>query len=690
MEKIQAEMGLSAAQVEHEGRGYVQSDDVVNAGFLQGETSHVAVQVVYDELAVLDDYDGVEVTPITRELSPKHPLALNLMRITVDGEPIDDPGRSLADIQRCTDVALEKADIQFRFDDLEADAAARVTSQPIAAPVAADSGTAPPVRFRMYTNYPYFIDALGGPDLRAGAVAQAEPLAVVPVGRGRHRGVAARGGVVPGTGARRSSTCCAATTRRGTSTRPHRSRSGWCTASRPRRTRAERRCSPATARRARRRGTSRSAAPAPSRVHGSGIPPRAHRSGWPGAPVPVDEHGNFVGEVILPSGVHTVEVAVLDEAGNGELFLRDLEFPRKRLVLRRHRRSDPGAEPAAAASRMRCSGRERALRQRLVGGRPARLLSERQVRRGLEADGERRHARGPVKDLFSNFLDKSPESLFRRIDPDYSLPDLRRRRHGRGDGADPGQVLRQARARTRTTRMWGNFKVGYLDNELAQVDRGLYGGNVHYQSLVDHPLRRAALALDGFAAEPGTVPSREEFRGTGGSLYYLRRQDLLTGSERVRIEIRDKDSGLVTGVVHLRPTLDYDIDYLQGRILLTEPLPAAVGDDLLVRNQGLSGDEAWLVVAVRVHARLRRASTRSPPAARATTGSTTTSALGLTASHDKADGDDSTLYAGDVTLRMSTDSWLKVQAGRSEGLVSTSSAPTTAASASPEPAARCP
>jgi len=25
--------------------------------------------------------------------------------------------------------------------------------------------------------------------------------------------------------------------------------------------------------------------------------------------------------------------------------------------------------------------------------------------------------------------------------------------------------------------MWGNFKVGYLDNELAHVDRGLYGAN---------------------------------------------------------------------------------------------------------------------------------------------------------------------------------------------------------------------
>ena len=32
--------------------------DVVNAGFIQGDTSHVAVQVVYDDLAILDDYEG--------------------------------------------------------------------------------------------------------------------------------------------------------------------------------------------------------------------------------------------------------------------------------------------------------------------------------------------------------------------------------------------------------------------------------------------------------------------------------------------------------------------------------------------------------------------------------------------------------------------------------------------------------
>ena len=73
----------------------------------------------------LDDYEGVDITRLTRELTPEEPYGLNLMRITVDGEPIDDPDRSSSDVQRCTDVALDKANIQFRFDNLESRRAAR-------------------------------------------------------------------------------------------------------------------------------------------------------------------------------------------------------------------------------------------------------------------------------------------------------------------------------------------------------------------------------------------------------------------------------------------------------------------------------------------------------------------------------------------------------------------------------------
>jgi hypothetical protein len=219
--------------------------------------------------------------------------------------------------------------------------------------------------------------------------------------------------------------------------------------------------------------------------------------------------------------------------------------------------------------------------------------------------------------------------------------------------------------------LWGNFHAGYLANELAQVDRGLYGANVRYQSLATTTAGEKRLVLDAFAAEPGTVPSREEFRLTGGSLYWLNRQDLLAGSERVRIEVRDKDSGLVSSVVHLQPTIDYDIDYLQGRVLLSEPVASTVEDSLLVRSQGLPGNEAWLVVQYEY-----------------TPGFTDLDALafggqgewwlndhllfGLTANHNQDGGEDSSLYAGHVTLRKSAESWIKLQAGRSDGLVSSS------------------
>jgi flagellar motor protein MotB len=184
METVATDMGLAVEQVEFEGRGFVHSDDVVNAGFIQGETSHVAVQVVFDELAILDDYEGVDVTRMTRELEPQNPLGLNLMRITVDGEPIDDPQRSSSDIQRCTDVAFAGADIRFGYDNMRSSPRLSVMAQPSRVDVSED-GTgalqASPVRFRMYTNYSHFIDRAEIRVFRTGQSLESLPLAVVEV-----------------------------------------------------------------------------------------------------------------------------------------------------------------------------------------------------------------------------------------------------------------------------------------------------------------------------------------------------------------------------------------------------------------------------------------------------------------------------------------------------------------------------
>jgi len=139
----------------------------------------------------------------------------------------------------------------------------------------------------------------------------------------------------------------------------------------------------------------------------------------------------------------------------------------------------------------------------------------------------------------------------------------------------------------------------------------------------------------------------------------------------VRIEIRDKDSGIVTGAVPLRPVMDYDIDYLQGRLLLTQPLSSTADDNLLVRTSGLSGDEAHLVV------RYEYTPGFDELDAMAAGGQGhywfgDHVRLGVTANSNEEGDTDSTLGAADLTLRMSTDSFLKVQTGRSEGLVSSS------------------
>ena len=148
---------------------------------------------------------------------------------------------------------------------------------------------------------------------------------------------------------------------------------------------------------------------------------------------------------------------------------------------------------------------------------------------------------GPVEDLFSNFLDKSPDSLFRRLDTDYYYPTFG------DDGVVEEMAPTQGKFYVKASRgenygLWGNFAVGYLGNELAQVDRGLYGANVHYGSDSTTRFGERRLALDGFAAEPGTVASREDAHAFAVGLSpeetadYLRRQsvsDLLTAAERL-------------------------------------------------------------------------------------------------------------------------------------------------------------
>ncbi len=675
MESIAADMQLEAEQREFEGRGYVHAKDVVNAGFVQGETSHVAVEVIYDELAILDDYDGVDVTRITRELSPQNPLGLNLMRITVNGVPIDDPKRSSSDIQRCTDVAFEEADIRFGFDNLRSAPRLSIAAKPSRVSVSRviDHETlVSPVHFRMYTNYSHFIERAEVRVFETGQSLESTPIDVIEIetdGVARWMPPAAwfkapvyelayvlraygADGNFDETSAQplwvvydtvepvdeeeapelfeEDPELYAAYGENGLSLHNIGLSSGTVT------------------------------------VRGADIPD-GHEVFVAGRPVPVDTNGSFVTEEILPEGAHTVEVAVVDQEGAGNLYLRDLEFENNDwfyvgmadLTLSQNSVSGPmdllqGVNPTYDQD----SGADGRLAFFVNGkfGDHWKLTASADTREGA------------LDDIFSNLMDKSPDAFFRRIDPDYYYPTF-------GDDSTVEEMApTMGKFFLRLSEQdnygqWGNFKVSYMNNELAQVDRGLYGANLHYQSDATTEFGEQRFAADVFAAEPGTVASREEFRGTGGSLYFLNRQDLLAGSERVRIELRDKTSGIVTGVLNLTPSLDYDIDYLQGRVVLSEPLSSTADDNLLVRSNAVSGDEAYLVV------RYEYTPGFGDIDAVAMGGQAhywfgDYVKLGVTSNVNEQDDVDSGLNAADLTFRYAAESWLKIQQASSEGLVS--------------------
>ncbi len=670
MDLVMKDPQLSGARSEHEGRGYVQSDDVVSTGFIQGDDSYVRVQVVYDEPLPLDNYADVDVTKVTQEIHPKSPYELNVMHITVDGKPIDDPDRSSSDIQRCTDVALDSANIQFRFDNLESQPRLGVAAHPVAVAVSEVDGVpiASVVRFQMYTNYASFIQRSEIRIFEKEQSLEAPPIEIVAVNDA---------GLAEWQPAPKTLAGPAQELKyvlRAYDSKGHFDETGarplWLRREPPRQEVATADVSSSRALLAAygESNLARHGIPLGSgtvKVQGSAVP-AAYTVWVAGRPVPVDPQGKFVAEEILPDGTHTVEVAVVDQAGNGSLYLRDLEFKRRDVFYTGIADLTVSGDRATGPASLLQGQNAPQPFDSPVDGRLAFYLNGKVSSRWrLTASTDTRE--GPIKDLFSNFLDKSPDSLFRRIDPDYYYPTF----------GDDGTVKEMAptlgkfyvkASRGEDYAQWGNFNVGYMGNELAQVDRGMYGANAHYGSQASTGFGERRIAVDGFAGSPGTMPAYEEFRGTGGSLYFLHHQDILTGSERVRIEMRDKASGIVTGVVNLQHPTDYDIDYLQGRVLLSQPLSSTASDNLLVRSNGLSGDEAYLVVRYEYTPGFNQLD------ALAVGGQgdywvNDHVRLGLTANSNSGDVQ-SNLGAADLTLRKSSSSWIKVQTGQSEGLVS--------------------
>lgn len=200
-----------------------------------------------------------------------------------------------------------------------------------------------------------------------------------------------------------------------------------------------------------------------------------------------------------------------------------------------------------------------------------------------------------LADLFTNLDRKDPRQLLRRLNTEQYYPTYGDDSTTVEDAPTQGRFYLKA-GRGANQFVVGNFLTQIAGGELVQLDRGLFGAllDLNSQKVTSFGERQARLTT--FAASPGTLPGREEFRGTGSSLFFLKRQDISIGSQRLRIEIRDHETGLILESRELHPQQDYDFDPFQGRVMLLNPLASSMASGSVVRESSAAGNVPVLVV----------------------------------------------------------------------------------------------
>jgi len=519
------------------------------------------------------------------------------VRITVDGVPLDQrEGGNEADRQRCVDVALARADVQVRYDPLQSEPSLNV----IAIPQNAVVGK--PVRFTTYTNYPRYIAHAEMRLFAANETAQQKPIAVIPVDVG---GAVDWAPPAPSGSLLRLTTILDQPRYVSYVLRVY-GKDGRFDETRPRRLDliATPLAPPLNAAELESE-TLRAAYGENTRVvrniavrggaitvSGSNIP-RGNHVSVQGIPIPLDDDRRFAARQIVPAGPQQVTVKILNEHDEGLVFTRNLTVATDDSFF-------VGIADFTAGSRSVAGPID------LVTGDPN--LSSHNYTNGELAFYYKGLVKGqwlltaaadtqnqPVQDLFSNFSRKDPEDLLRRIDPDRYYPTYGDDSTTVQDAPTSGKFYVRLE-KGESSVLWGNFQTQLTGTDFFQYSRTLYGLSLRYRSPQTTSLGEKKTTVDAFWADPGTLDSRQEFRGTGGSLYYLQNQDISVGSEQLSIEVRDKDSGLVLSVTQLIPAQDYDINYMQGRILLHNPLSATANVATVVHSGQLDGDPQYLIV----------------------------------------------------------------------------------------------
>jgi len=647
---LKTALKLDAAQlaVSGKGDGSPVADNTTEDG--RAANRRVEIQVWFDE--VKEAPKGIEAQPLCGS-SDMSPLAK--YNITVDGAPMQtENGHTEADRQRCADVALEKADIRVHYDPLAIAPALNVWTTPNGAMRSA------PIAFYSYSNYFFWIRSAEVRIFEKGKNSQQKPYAIIPIKINE-----SASWLAPSKAPDQLYFLIRVYDEKGRFDETAAKELTLLTSRKPLKDEE----SPSRERLIGYGENSRVLANIPVQGGTITVDGAKIQSGQSvtalGIPVPVDKNGKFAVRQIMPAGPHTVVISVLDKQGHGMVYRRNISIPAQGwfyvaigdLTVGRNSTSGP-------AQIVTNDTTDHYDNKTYIDGRGAFYLKGKikgDYLLTMSVDTQEH----PITSLFSNFDSKNPSDLLRNIDPNKYYPVY----------GDDGTIVDDAPTQGKfyvklekgdSSIMWGNFQTQWTGTELTQFNRGLYGANLVLSPQATTQYGERKTAVNAFAAQPGTLASREEFRGTGGSLYYLQHMDITQGSEKVWVEIRDKDSQMVLSRQQLAASQDYDINYLQGRIVLRAPLPSTADGSALVQTTLLNGDPVYLVTTYEYVPGLTEIS-GMVGGVRASQWLNDNIRLGVTGYHQGEEQSSQGLAGGDFIVRYKPGTYVKGEFAHSEG-----------------------
>ena len=367
-----------------------------------------------------------------------------------------------------------------------------------------------------------------------------------------------------------------------------------------------------------------------------------------GERVATDGNGRFVVQRILPAGDYGVDVRV---QGPGTVLAveRDVSIPASQWfyvatvdLTYGARRLDSGDWEGFDSGRLA-------------------FFAEGRTANGWQITASANSQEGEIADIFRRFDDRDPRSLFLRVDPADLYPT-----YG-DDSSIEDRTPTSGNLFVRVERdgnylQWGDFDAALSGEGYVRNERSLYGLSGQWASADQTPEGEARVQVYGYAAQPDQLPQRDVLRGTGGSVYFLDRQDIARASETISIQTRDANTGRVLSNRTLTAGVDYQINYVQGVITLAQPLQSSAGGGVISGGN----DDVVLVAQYEYTPALGDVDGYSY-GARVEGWATDQLRLGVSGLVEETGSADQTLIGADVTWRLSEGTFARAEYAESDG-----------------------